>query len=164
MKCIEKVLILISEKDYEPCYCTHDDHSHFVIHDIYKFESLIKNNEFWLIYGCIFFLLFLLISKETEGKIKKTNKHNAELQGADPGTIVPGTYFPTQCPKWIFIVLVEKKHTKLIYRMPWLYQYPPVPFHRSYKNESKILKNYPPWIMEVLKWNVLISIVIVGKK
>ena len=25
------------------------------------------------------------------------------------------------------------------------------------------MKNYPPWIMEVLKWNVLISIVIVGK-
>ena len=28
----------------------------------------------------------------------------------------------------------EKKHTKLIYHMPWLYQYPPLPFHRSYKN------------------------------
>ena len=48
-----------------------------------------------------------------------------------------GSYFPTRCPKWIFIiliVLVEKKHTKLIYHMPWLYQYPPLPFHRSYKN------------------------------
>ena len=48
-----------------------------------------------------------------------------------------GSYFPTQCPKWIFvilIVLVEKKYTKLIYHMPWLYQYPPLPFHRSYKN------------------------------
>ena len=76
-------------------------------------------------------------------------------------------YFPTQCPKWIFvilIVLVEKKYTKLIYHMPWLYQYPPLPFHRSYKNQSTILKNYPPWIMEVLKLNVLISIVIVEKK
>ena len=65
-----------------------------------------------------------------------------------------GLYFPTRCPKWIFIILiilVEKKHTKLIYHMPWLYQYPPLPFHRSYKNSSKILKNYPPWIMEVLK-------------
>ena len=54
-----------------------------------------------------------------------------------------GSYFPTRCPKWIFItpiVLVEKKHTKLIYHMPWLYQYPPLPFHRSYKNQSKILK------------------------
>ena len=30
--------------------------------------------------------------------------------------------------------LVEKKHTKLIYLMPWLYQYPPLHFHRSYKN------------------------------
>ena len=28
----------------------------------------------------------------------------------------------------------EKKRTKLIYHMPWLYQYPPLPFHRSYKN------------------------------
>ena len=27
-----------------------------------------------------------------------------------------------------------EKHTKLIYHMPWLYQYPPLPFHRSYKN------------------------------
>ena len=47
------------------------------------------------------------------------------------------SYFPTRCPKWIFInliVLVEKKYTKLIYHMPWLYQYPPLPFHRSYKN------------------------------
>ena len=46
-------------------------------------------------------------------------------------------YFPTHWPKWIFvilIVLVEKKHTKLIYHMPWLYKYPPLPFHRSYKN------------------------------
>ena len=27
-----------------------------------------------------------------------------------------------------------EKHTKLIYHMPWLYQYPPLPFHRSCKN------------------------------
>ena len=71
------------------------------------------------------------------------------------------------CPKCFFIiliVLVEKKHTKLIYHMPWLYQYPPLHFPRSYKKYSKILKNYPPWIMKVLQWNVLISIVIVGNK
>ena len=55
-------------------------------------------------------------------------------------------------PKMIIpIVLVEKKHTKLIYHTPWLYQYPQLPFHRSYKNQSNILKNYPSWIMEVLK-------------
>ena len=75
-------------------------------------------------------------------------------------------YFPAPCPKWIFhipINLVEKKHTKLIYHMAKLYPYSPFPFHRSYKNWLKILKNYPPWIMEVLKWNVLISIAIVGK-
>ena len=42
----------------------------------------------------------------------KINKHNPELPGADHGTKVTGPYFPTQCPKWIFIipiVLVEKK-------------------------------------------------------
>ena len=53
------------------------------------------------------------------------NKHNAELQWADPGTKVPGPYFPTQCQKLIFIFpidLVDKKHTKLIYHMPWLHQ------------------------------------------
>ena len=37
-----------------------------------------------------------------------------------------GLYFPTRCPKWIIlIVLVEKKHTELIYNMPGLCQYPP---------------------------------------
>ena len=60
--------------------------------------------------------------------------------------------------------LKKKTHTKLIYHMPWLYQYSQVPFHRSYKNWSAILKDYPPWLIDVLKWNVLISIVIVGKK
>ena len=48
-----------------------------------------------------------------------------------------GPYFPTRCTKWILIiliVLVEKKHTNLIYYMPWLYQYPPLPFYRFYKN------------------------------
>ena len=48
-----------------------------------------------------------------------------------------GSYFPTRCPKWIFmtpIVLVEKKHTKLIYHMPWLYQFPSLLFQRSYEN------------------------------
>ena len=73
------------------------------------------------------------------------------------------SYLPTRCSKWIFvilIVLVDKKHTKLIYHMPWFYQYPPLPFHRPYKKQSKILKYYPPYIMEVLKCNVLISIVI----
>ena len=33
-----------------------------------------------------------------------------------------GSYLPTRCPKWIFIipiVLVEKKHTKLISHTPW---------------------------------------------
>ena len=46
-------------------------------------------------------------------------------------------YFQTQCPKLIFIitiVLVKKKQTKLIYHMSGLYQYPPLSFHRSYKN------------------------------
>ena len=48
-----------------------------------------------------------------------------------------GSHFSTRCLKCIFItpiVLVEKKHTKLIYHKPWLYQYPPLPFHRTYKN------------------------------
>ena len=27
-----------------------------------------------------------------------------------------------------------EKHIQLIYHMPWLYQYPPLPFHRSYEN------------------------------
>ena len=47
-----------------------------------------------------------------------------------------GSYFPTRSPKWMFIipiVLVEKKHTKLIYHIPWLYQYPSFHFHRSKK-------------------------------
>ena len=38
-------------------------------------------------------------------------------------SVLGGRIFPTRCPKWIFIiliVLVEKKHTKLIYHMPWL--------------------------------------------
>ena len=42
------------------------------------------------------------------------NKHNAELQSADPSTKVSGPYFPTQCPNWICIipiVVVEKKKT-----------------------------------------------------
>ena len=40
-----------------------------------------------------------------------------------------GSYFPTRCQEWIFIliVLVEKKHTQLIFHMPWLYQYSPLP-------------------------------------
>ena len=53
------------------------------------------------------------------------DKQNAKLQRADPGTKVPGLYFPTQWPKWIFIipiVLVEKKHHKLIYHVTWLHQ------------------------------------------
>ena len=44
------------------------------------------------------------------------NKHNAELQRADAGTKVPWAYFPTQCPKCMFIiaiVLVEKKTHKI---------------------------------------------------
>ena len=47
------------------------------------------------------------------------------------------SYFATRCPKWIFIIsiiLVENKHTKSIYHMLRLYQYSPLPFHRSYKN------------------------------
>ena len=53
------------------------------------------------------------------------------------GNSVLGVVFSHTKPNMnfvILIVLVEKKHTKLIYHMPWLYQYPPLPFQRSYKN------------------------------
>ena len=50
-----------------------------------------------------------------------------------------------------------EKHTKLIYHMPWLHQYSPL--LGTYKKLSKILTNYLHWILEVLKWNVLISII-----
>ena len=73
------------------------------------------------------------------------NKHNAELQRADPGTEVTGQFstrgriFLHDAQNGFFIiliVLVEKKHTKLIYHMAWLYRYPPLYFHRSYKKYS----------------------------
>ena len=54
------------------------------------------------------------INTHTDKIEEKAYNHNAELQRADPGTKVPGLYFPTQCPKWIFvipIVFVEKKKT-----------------------------------------------------
>ena len=53
-------------------------------------------------------------------KIKKINKHKAELQLTHPGTKVMGTFstkaciFPSNAQKWIFIisiVLVRKKYT-----------------------------------------------------
>ena len=56
---------------------------------------------------------------------------------------VLGVVFPTQ---WIFIiliVLVEKKHTKLIYHMLWLYQYPPVPFQRSHEKNIEHFERLP---------------------
>ena len=55
------------------------------------------------------------------------------------GNLVPGpraVFFHT-IPKmdfYYFHPFSWEKHTKLIYHMPWLYQYPPLPFHRSYKN------------------------------
>ena len=49
---------------------------------------------------------------QTVEKQQQQNKHNAELQRPDPGTkktwgnLVPGPYFPTQYPKWIFIICI----------------------------------------------------------
>ena len=54
------------------------------------------------------------------------------------GNSILGVVFSHPMPKMDFHYShrfsLEKKHTKLIYHMPWLYQYPPLPFHRSYKN------------------------------
>ena len=44
------------------------------------------------------------------------------------GNSVLGVVFSHTMPKLDF------RYTKLIYHMPWLYQYPPLPFHRSYTN------------------------------
>ena len=56
---------------------------------------------------------------------------------------VLGVVFPHMMPEMDFHYshrLGEKKFTNLIYHMPWLYQYSPIPFHRSYKNGWTILK------------------------
>ena len=48
-----------------------------------------------------------------------------------------GGIFRHNAQKRIFIipiVLDEKKYTILINHMPWLYQYPKAPFHRSLRN------------------------------
>ena len=66
--------------------------------------------------------VFLLWLKGSLKK-KKKNRHSAELRRAYSATKVHGPYFPTQCPKWSFIIpIVLVEHTKLIYHMPWLYQ------------------------------------------
>ena len=52
------------------------------------------------------------------------------------GNSVPGIFI-------IPIILVGKKHTKLIYHMPWLYQLS-VPFHRSHKKTIENFEKIPP--------------------
>ena len=64
-------------------------------------------------------------------------------------------FYYSHCFSW------GKKHTKSKYHMPWLYQLSQLPFHRSHRNWWNFLKNVPPWTMEALKWNLLISIVII---
>ena len=63
--------------------------------------------------------------KMKKKKISTTTSCSGPIPGQKSWVIqYYGAYFPTRCPKWIliiFIVLVEKKHTKLIYHMPWLH-------------------------------------------
>ena len=84
--------------------------------------------------------------KKQSGTKKKTST-TPSCRGPIPAqkswgnSVLQGSYFPTRYPKWMFvilIVLVEKKRARLIYHMSWLYQYPPLPFHRSYRNSWTI--------------------------
>ena len=50
----------------------------------------------------------------------------------------------TKVIKGYLIVLVEKKHIELIYHIPWLYQYPPLHFHWSYKKIIEHFEKLPP--------------------
>ena len=73
--------------------------------------------------------------------LKKKYEKNKAQKSRDNSVL--GVVFSHAMPKMDFRIpnfLVEKKHTKLICHMPWLYQYPPRPFHRPYTNYSKILK------------------------
>ena len=62
------------------------------------------------------------------GQVKaKINKHNTAVRSRHKSYVIiqylwPN--FPTQCPKWIFIIYIvldekKKKHPKLIYHIPW---------------------------------------------
>jgi len=62
------------------------------------------------------------------------------------GNSVPGVIFSHTMPKMDFHYSHRfswEKHTKLIYHMSLLYQYPQLPFHRSYKNIWKHWKITP---------------------
>ena len=85
------------------------------------------------------------------------NKHSAELQIAEPGTkdadnSVPRPYFPTQYPKWIYIIpiaLVGKKLTKFITCHGYINNHQ-FPFIGPIKMID-IFDNCPPWTTEVMK-------------
>ena len=84
-------------------------------------------------------------SQEKNSKGKKIVKTSTTPSCSGPipaqqsrGNSVLGVVFSHRMPKMDFLIipigLVGKKHTQLIYHMSWLYEYPPLPFHRSYKN------------------------------
>ena len=84
------------------------------------------------------------------------------------GTSEPVPVYSHTMPKMDFYYFHRsscEKHSKLIYHIPWLYQEQhKSPFIGPIIFFFNIMKNYPPWTMEILKWNVSIPIVIVGKK
>ena len=79
-------------------------------------------------------------------KVKQKQAQRRASAQKSRGNSVRGRIFPHDAQNGFPLFSsfqLRKKSTKLIYHMPWLYQYLPLPFHRSYKNQSNILKIAP---------------------